>query len=132
MVLSKLLSYAADLVPQIADQIADVDLAMRAGFNWKHGPFEMIDQLGAAWFVEKLTAEKMPVPTLLTEAVRQGGFYRAAQDGRSQLATDGSYKPIVRPNGSLLLADIKQQGPPLAKNSSASVWDLGDGVACLE
>jgi 3-hydroxyacyl-CoA dehydrogenase len=131
-VLSKLLSYAAELVPQIADHIADVDLAMRTGFNWKRGPFEMIDQLGADWFAEKLAAEKMPVPALLADAAKQGGFYKATPDGKTQLAVDGSYKPIARPQGAMLLADIKLKTVPLAKNASASVWDLGDGVACLE
>ena len=132
IVLSKLLSYVTELVPQIADHIADVDLAMRTGFNWKLGPFEMIDQLGASWFAEKLDQEKMPVPKFLAEAANQGGFYKALPDGQTQLASDGRYLPIVRPAGSMRLADIKQQSQPLAKNSSASFWDLGDGVACLE
>ena len=127
-VLSRTLSYSASLVPEIADDIADVDLAMRTGFNWKRGPFQMIDQMGAAWFAEKLVAEKMPVPFLVSEAAKQGGFY----NGSEQLATGGGYKPVARPPGSLLLSDIKAKGAPLAKNASASVWDLGDGVACLE
>ena len=127
-VLSRTLSYAASLVPEIADDIADVDLAMRTGFNWKRGPFQMIDQLGADWFAEKLAAEKMAVPALVSEAAKQGGFYK----GSEQLAVSGGYKPVPRPPGSLLLSDIKANGAPLAKNASASVWDLGDGVACLE
>ena len=131
-VLSKLLSYAAELVPQIADDIADVDLAMRTGFNWKRGPFEMIDQLGAVWFAEKLAAEKMPVPKLLAEAARQGGFYKVLSEGQKQLTVAGGYRPIARPHGAMLLSDIKRQGHPLTKNASASVWDIGDGVACLE
>jgi 3-hydroxyacyl-CoA dehydrogenase len=131
-VLSQLLSYVAGLVPEIVDDVADVDLAMRTGFNWKRGPFELIDQLGAAWFAEKLAAEKMPVPPLLATAAKQGGFYQASLDGQKQLSGDGSYKTITRPAGALLLADIKVKSSPLAKNGSASVWDLGDGVACLE
>ena len=131
-VLSKLLAYVAGLVPQIADDIADIDLAMRTGFNWKHGPFEMIDQLGTAWLAEKLVADKIQVPPLLAEAAKQGGFYKTTSSGRSQLAVDGNYKPIARPVGALLLADIKAQAKPLLKNASASVWDIGDGVACLE
>ncbi len=127
-VLAQTLSYAASLVPGIADDIADVDLAMRTGFNWKRGPFEMIDQLGAAWFAEKLTAGKMPVPTLLSVAAKQGAFY----SGDMQLEQSGAYKPVPRPPGSLLLSDIKARSAPLAKNASASVWDIGDGVACLE
>ena len=127
-VLSRTLSYAASLVPEIADDIADVDLAMRTGFNWKRGPFQMIDQLGAAWFAEKLTAEKMAVPALMGEAAKQGGFYKDSE----QLGATGGYKPVTRPQGLLLLSDIKAKGAPLAKNASASLWDIGEGVACLE
>jgi 3-hydroxyacyl-CoA dehydrogenase len=123
-VLSKTLAYAASLVPEIVGDLADVDLAMRTGFNWKRGPFEMIDQLGAAWFAEKLEA----VPHLLAKAAQQGGFYKDGQ----QLAVNGSYRPIARAPGVLLLSDIKRNSKPLAQNPSASVWDIGDGVACLE
>jgi len=131
-VLSHLLSYVATLVPEIADDVADVDLAMRNGFNWKRGPFELIDQLGAAWFAEKLSSAKMSVPPLLATAAKQGGFYQASPEGRKQLGLDGAYRPIAKPPGALLLADVKLNATPLAKNGSASVWDLGDGVACLE
>ena len=61
-VLKQVLHYAASLVPEIADNIADVDEAMRLGYNWKKGPFEMIDALGPKWFAEKLAGEGMSVP----------------------------------------------------------------------
>jgi 3-hydroxyacyl-CoA dehydrogenase len=130
--LSKMLAYAAALVPEIADDIVSVDLAMKAGFNWKRGPFEMIDQLGAAWFAERLAAEGAAVPPLLAAAVAKGGFYKVASEGVLQLSADGTHKPIVRQSGAIQLSDIKRLGKPLAKNASASVWDVGDGVACLE
>jgi 3-hydroxyacyl-CoA dehydrogenase len=131
-VLSKLLSYAASLVPEISDDIANVDLAMRTGFNWKRGPFEMIDQLGAAWFAEKLTAEKMAVPPLLKLAAEKGGFYKTRTAQLQYLGTDGAYHALKRAAGVLLLSDIKRAGKPILKNGSASLWDIGDGVACLE
>ena len=131
-VLSKLLSYAASLVPAIADDIVQVDLGMKTGFNWKRGPFEMIDQLGAAWFAERLAAEKMPVPALLKLAAEKGGFYKIEGGRPHYLATDGSYRPVERPKGTILLSDIKLASKPIARNGSASLWDIGDGVACLE
>ena len=131
-VLSKLLSYAASLVPEISDDIANVDLAMRTGFNWKRGPFEMIDQLGAAWFAEKLAAEKMAVPPLLKLAAEKGGFYKTANGQLQYLGSDGAYHALKRAEGVLLLSDIKRAGKPILKNGSASLWDIGDGVACLE
>ncbi len=131
-VLAKMLAYAASLVPDIADTIMDIDLAMQAGFNWKRGPFEMIDQLGASWFAERLGAEGVAIPPLLARAAAQGGFYKVASEGVLQLSTDGPYTPVIRQSGTLLLSDIKRQSKPLARNGSASVWDVGDGIACLE
>jgi 3-hydroxyacyl-CoA dehydrogenase len=130
-VLLDTLSYAASLVPEVADDVASVDAAMRLGYNWKWGPFELIDRLGAAWLAEALLAEDRPVPPLL-ERVGEGSFYRV-QDGRLQVfGTDGAYPDVPRPEGVLLLADVKRRGQPLAKNAGASLWDIGDGVACLE
>jgi 3-hydroxyacyl-CoA dehydrogenase len=131
-VLSKMLAYAASLVPDIADNIMDIDRAMQAGFNWKRGPFEMIDQLGVGWFVGQLSAERTAIPPLLASAAAQGGFYKIASADVLQLSTDGSYKPVVRQSDIVMLSDIKRGSKPLAKNPSASVWDVGDGVACLE
>lgn len=131
-VLAETLSYAAGLVPEIADTPVDVDRAMRLGFNWKHGPFQMIDRLGAAWFAERLASEKRHVPAFLRTAAAADGFYRIA-DGRPQyLTVEGDYANEPRAAGVLLLSDIKLASKPLARNGSASLWDIGDGIACLE
>ncbi len=130
-VLSHTLCYAARLVPEIADDITAVDEAMRLGYNWKYGPFELIDQLGAAWFRDQLRAEGRDVPPLL-EAVGDGSFYRTVE-GRLQYRDLGDrYRDLVRPKGVLLLADVKRRSRPLARNRSASLWDIGDGALCLE
>src|SRR5690606_5426007 len=99
---------------------------------WKHGPFQMIDRLGAAWFAERLAAEARPIPPLLAKAAEAGGFYRV-ESGRPQfLTTGGAYADEPRAPGVLLLSDVKLASKPLARNGSASLWDIGDGVACLE
>jgi 3-hydroxyacyl-CoA dehydrogenase len=131
-VLSKLLSYAASLVPEIADNVVEVDQAMKTGFNFKRGPFEMIDQLGAAWFVDKLKEEKREAPKFLEVAAKTGGFYRLENGKPQYLGTDGAYHDVKRAEGVLLLSDIKLGSKPILKNGSASLWDIGDGVACLE
>jgi len=129
--LSQTLAYAASLVPAIADEIFAVDEAMRCGYAWEMGPFELLDKIGPAWFAERLAAEGRPVPPLLA-AVGNGTFYRVESGRLEQLAVGGGYRPVVRPEGVLLLADLKRAGKPVAKSSSASLWDLGDGVLCLE
>ena len=131
-VLSRLLSYAAHAAPEIAEDVASVDRAMRLGYNWKRGPFELIDRMGAAWFAERLVADKQAVPPLLAAAAKAGGFYREGDGQRQQLSFAGGYIPIPRAEGVLLLDDVKRAGKPLASVASASLWDLGDGVACFE
>lgn len=130
-VLSHTLSYAAALVPEIADDIHAVDEAMKNGYAWKWGPFELIDKLGPRWFAERLAAEGMAVPSLL-EKVGDSSFYRT-ENGRLQyFGTDGAYHNVERADGVLLLSDIKRSSDRIAGNASASLWDIGDKVLCLE
>ncbi len=130
-VLKQTLFYAAELVGEIADTVHDIDEGMKLGYNWKMGPFEMIDQLGAKWLAEKLLADDIGVPDIL-EQVGDGTFYRI-EDGKQQyFGTDGQYHDVVRPDGVLLLRDIKLTAEPVLKNGSAKVWDIGDGVLCFE
>jgi len=130
-VMSRTLAYACSLLPEIADDITAVDAAMRLGYNWKWGPFELLDRIGPAWFAERLEADRIEVPPLLRR-VGDGSFYRV-EDGRLQYLTlDGGYADVVRPEGVLLLEDVKRRSRPVAKNGSASLWDIGDRVACLE
>ena len=131
-VLSDTLTYAASLVPTIADGIAAVDEAMRKGYNWKHGPFELIDKLGVDWFITRLHEAARTVPPLL-ETARGKSFYIAEGGQRLALGSDGKYHAVETPEGYLILDDIKRRVPaPLAGNSDASLWDMGDGIACLE
>jgi len=131
-VLSQTLRYAAALVPEIADDVAAVDAAMRYGYAWKYGPFELIDRLGAAYLSDRLKKEGKDVPPLLAKAAESGGFYRVHDGKKQYLTTAGTYEDIRRPSGVLLLEDIKLASEPLARNGSASLWDIGDGVACFE
>ncbi len=130
-VLSKTLAYAASLVPEIADDIAAVDEAMKLGYNWKKGPFEMMDDMGPAWFAEKLKSEKIEIPAILKK-VGAGTFYKVENGKLHYFGTDGAYHEVKRPPGVLLLRDIRLGSKPLIKTASASVWDIGDGVLCVE
>ncbi len=130
-VIGQTLAYAASLVPQAAEDVHSIDEAMRLGYNWRWGPFELIDKLGAGWLADRLAADGLPVPALL-EAARDKPFYRFDAARRQYLGTDGGYHYVERPSGVLMLEDIKHASKPLLKNTSAAVWDVGDGVLCFE
>jgi 3-hydroxyacyl-CoA dehydrogenase len=136
-VLLEVLAYSASLVPEIADDIVRVDEAMRLGYNWKYGPFELIDRLstkdqsGAAWLAAELTSRGKTVPALLT-AVGSGKFYDTKPEGRQFFTTASTYTPVPMLPDAWTLADITHGKEPLYKNPSARLWDIGDGVTCLE
>lgn len=130
-VMKKTLSYAASLVPEVCDTIDAVDEAMKLGYAWKKGPFELIDEMGPAWFAEQLEKEGIAVPALL-KAVGDGTFYKVEDGELMRFTTRGTYEPIVRPEGVLLLADVKRKSEPVLKNGSAKLWDIGDGIYCFE
>lgn len=89
------LCYAADLVPQISDDVVNIDRAMRWGFAWQKGPFELLDELGPARVIARLKAEGKPVPAML-QVLEQAGadsFYRA--DGSEHLGRDGAWHKVA-------------------------------------
>jgi 3-hydroxyacyl-CoA dehydrogenase len=130
-VMGHTLAYAARLVPEAADEIVSIDDAMRLGYNWKYGPFELMDMAGVDWLIGRLQQDGVAIPPMLKKAAGRS-FYRVDNGKRQYLGLDGEYHDVVRAEGVLLLADIKLAGKPLLKNSSAAVWDIGDGVLCFE
>ncbi len=130
-VLGPTLAYSAMIVPEATKTIIGVDDAMKLGYNWKMGPFEMIDKIGAAKLVARLEQSGIAVPELL-RSVGDGTFYRIENGKRQFFGTDGQYHDIARAEGVLLLEDIKLNSEPIMRNGSAALWDAGDGVACLE
>ncbi len=125
------LAYAAGLLGEVSDQADAIDEAMRLGFNWKFGPFELIDQLGVDWLIEHLKKSNITVPKLLTEASGKT-IYRIENGIRQVLGLAGGYHDVKRAAGVVMLEDIKRHSEPLLKNASAALWDIGDGVACFE
>lgn len=127
-VLSETLRYAASLMPQIADDITSVDETMRSGYNWKYGPFQLIDMMGGPkWFSRRLEEEGRPVPEIIKVAGDRF-FYNKLE----YLNIDGKTKTVLFNKEAWTLEDIKINSKPVLQNNAASLWDVGDGVACLE
>jgi 3-hydroxyacyl-CoA dehydrogenase len=128
-VLAYTLQYAASLVPEIADSVDDVDQAMKLGYNWSAGPFELIDRIGAANVAGLIKGEKLDLPPLLAKPLP---FYRIDGGFIRQRMPRGDWVKIARRPGVLPLGDIKRATQPVARNGAASLWDIGDGVLCVE
>ncbi|MBI3405081.1 MAG: 3-hydroxyacyl-CoA dehydrogenase/enoyl-CoA hydratase family protein [Acidobacteria bacterium] len=132
---SEMCCYAARRVPEIADRIVDVDRAMKWGFAWELGPFEIWDAMGEGWAAERLKSEGRPVPELLSKlhAAENKPFYDSAA-GRTKYfdVASASYKPVEDAPGIIFLKALKDQAKVVEKNSGASLIDLGDGVVCCE
>jgi 3-hydroxyacyl-CoA dehydrogenase len=127
--------YAASRIPEIADDIVAVDNALKWGFGWEAGLFEIFDAVG----VEKSAAvwEKTgrTVPPLVRSLLASGSktFYTNA-DGTVRYfdLASGGYRDRPEPAGMIVLASVKDRTKEVKKNPGASLLDLGDGVACLE
>jgi 3-hydroxyacyl-CoA dehydrogenase len=136
-VLLKFLHYTLSLIPEIASNIQNVDAAMRWGYNWKYGPFELVDKLaageesGTTYLARVFAAEGWSVPQILTAANGQP-FYKVDGGVRQHLNLQGGYESIIAPEGAWLLADVKLKSKPIKKNGSCALWDIGDGIVCLE
>ncbi len=132
---SSVLVYAARRVPEIADDVVNVDRAMRWGFGWEHGPFETWDLLGVAETAKRLEEERREVPPLVRTVLQrgEGTFYRArnGQHEYFDLKT-GRHEPVPEEPGVLTLTTIKRHNRVVATNPGASLIDLGDGIACIE
>ncbi len=132
---SKTLRYAANRIPEIANNVVDVDRAMRWGFGWELGVFETWDAIGVEQSVARMRAEGAAVPANVERMLQAGAtsFYKNEQGTRSFFDFDTlAYKPVNEPAGTIILKSVKERTAVVKKNSGASLIDLGDGVACLE
>ena len=139
--LTELFTYAANRLPPgpnaIADSVVQIDTAMKTGFNWELGPFQMFDAAGVRATTERMRAAGMPVGASVEKLLSVGeSWYRddaSVASGRVYFdPVSATYKPVVEPEGTISLAAVKKARGVVKKNAGASVVDLGDGVAAIE
>ncbi len=136
--LSEVWTYSANRIPEISDSIVEIDRAMRLGFNWELGPFELWDAAGVEVTVARMKKEGRPVAANVEKllASRKKSWYEddlKAPSGRGYFdLASSTYKPVEVPNGVWSVAVAKKSKAVVKKNSGASLVDLGDGVGCIE
>jgi 3-hydroxyacyl-CoA dehydrogenase len=131
--LSETCLYAARRVPEISDSVAEVDRAMRWGFGWELGPFEMMDAIGVKEFAVQVEKEKRPLPLLIERvAGTRKGFYESGHGVTTVFDISGKPRTVSEPSGVIILKSLKEAGKEVDRSSGASLIDLGDGVVCCE
>jgi 3-hydroxyacyl-CoA dehydrogenase len=136
--LSDLWTYSANRIPEISNSIVEIDRAMRLGFNWELGPFELWDAVGVEATVARMKKEGKPVAANVEKLLAAGQKSWYSEDPQAasgkkywQLAT-GNWQLVEVPTGVWSTTVAKKSNGEVKKNSGASLIDLGDGVACLE
>jgi 3-hydroxyacyl-CoA dehydrogenase len=138
--LSDLWTYSANRIPEIADTVVEIDQAMRMGFNWEAGPFEIWDVAGVEATVARMKKEGKPVPAnaekLLAAGAGAKSWYKddpSSPSGRAYFdLRTGQYKPVEVAEGVWSVSTAKKSHGVVKKNAGASLVDLGDGVGCIE
>src|SRR5256886_10326101 len=137
-VLADLWTYSANRIPEISDTIVEIDRAMKMGFNWELGPFELWDAAGVDATVARMRKEGKTVPANVERLLGSGQKSWYIDDPKSpagkkyrEIGTE-SWEPVQVPAGVWSVTVAKKSNGVAKKNSGASLVDLGDGVACLE
>ncbi|MCX8149761.1 3-hydroxyacyl-CoA dehydrogenase/enoyl-CoA hydratase family protein [Thermaurantimonas aggregans] len=129
-----LFSYVAHRIPEISDELYRIDAAMRAGFGWEHGPFEIWDALGIRKGIELTESQGYKVPQWVKDLSEKGidKFYQTS-DGTQQYFDIPSASFKVRPDLSgIIILDHRRHTSTVWSNSECSVIDLGDGILNIE
>jgi len=136
--LSDLWTYSANRVPEISDSIVEIDRAMRLGFNWELGPFELWDAAGVEATVARMKKEGKPVAANVERLLAAGRKNWYTDDPKSpsgrkywELGTE-DWEPVQVPAGVWSVTVAKKSNGVVKNNSGASLVDLGDGVGCIE
>lgn len=130
-VLARILTYSASLVPDVTNSPQDIDDAMKLGYNWVQGPFEMIDTIGSCAFVERLEAEGWHVPEFLRNNAGKA-FYQVENGALKVRHWDGALHPVNLPEGVVRFHMMRRTLNPVSENAGASLFHLEDGVRLVE
>ena len=136
--LSDLWTYSANRIPEISDTVVEVDRAMKLGFNWEMGPFELWDAAGVEATVARMKKEGKPVAANVEKLLASGkktwydeNLATASARSYFDLGT-GHWQAVKVPEGVWSVTVAKKSNGVVKKNSGASLLDLGDGVGCIE
>jgi len=132
---AKTMIYSANRIPEISDDIVNIDNALKWGFGWEMGPFESWDAIGVQKSVDRMKAEGKKVPSWVLDMLDAGRetFYTTENGERTYWCPTGKHPVKIEPNPKVLNLAIHKTGDKtLKRDLSASVNDLGDGILNVE
>jgi 3-hydroxyacyl-CoA dehydrogenase len=131
--LPELWIYAANRIGEVSRTLVEIDRAMKAGFNWELGPFEMWDAAGVPETVERMRAAGLAMPEAVDRLIAAGGTSWYRNDGDEFFDPDsGAYKALEQKVDLLPVAHFKKVNGRVAGNSGISLIDVGEGIGCFE
>ena len=131
--LSTVWNFSASLIGEAANDAPSIDRAMRAGFNWEMGPFEMWDAAGVAGTVARMKAMGLPVSPAVTALLDTGNQSWYAPEGpQCYNPATHAWESVPQQPGHATVADFRRTHKVVRTNSGASLVDIGNGVACIE
>lgn len=132
--LGSLFAYVSNKVPEISDEIYKIDDAMRAGFGWENGPFEIWDAVGITRGIELAKETGYKVSDWVKQLAEKGGtFYKVNEQGQTTFFDKHSseYSKIIGQDSFIILDNIRKE-KTLWSNSESAIQDLGDGIINFE
>jgi 3-hydroxyacyl-CoA dehydrogenase len=132
--LSALFAYVSHRIPEITDELYKIDDAMKAGFGWDHGPFQIWDAVGVEKGIEMMKAEGYEPAAWVKEMLETGikSFY-TVKEGNSFYYDIPQKKQLKVPGqDAFIILDNIRESKEIFKNSGVVVEDLGDGILNVE
>ena len=133
LVFADLFAYVSHRMGEITDAIYKIDDAMKAGFGWEHGPFEIWDAVGLQKGIELVKKQNLELPAWIEElAANQSSFYKVVEGKTHYYDTESkTYRNIPGREGFILLDNLREK-QTVYENKDFSLIDLGEGIVCAE
>ena len=126
--------YVQNRIPEISDELYRLDDAMKAGFGWEHGPFQIWDAIGLEKGIDLMKAEGFKPAAWITEMQKNGNksFYTVKEGAKYYYAIPGKKQVKIPGQDAFIILDNVREAKTVWKNSDASIQHLGDGVLNVE
>lgn len=131
---ASMFGYVQNRIPEISDELYRIDDAMKAGFGWEHGPFEIWDAIGVEAGIELMKTEKIPVASWVSDMVKSGNksFYSVKNGAKYYYSIPSKKQEKIPGQDSFIILNNIRENKTIWSNSGASIQHLGDGVLNLE